>query len=77
MSALSRGDTATAMASLDEHASRFPRGALSEERAATRVHALCAQGRAAEARAAATAFVGAHPRSALAPAVRRACAEHE
>ena len=75
--ALSRGDTATANSRLDDHASRFPNGALAEERSAARVHTLCAQGRAAEARTAAGAFVAAHPRSSLAPAVRRACAERE
>ena len=71
--ALSSGDSTTALARLDDHAARFPRGALSEERSATRVHALCAAGRVTDARTAATAFVAAHPRSALAPAVRRSC----
>jgi hypothetical protein len=65
------------MSLLDAHATRFPHGALSEERAAARVHTLCAQGRASEARAAATTFVAAHPRSALAPAVAKSCAEDE
>jgi outer membrane protein assembly factor BamD (BamD/ComL family) len=74
---MSRGDTTTANARLDDHATRFPNGALAEERAAARVHTLCAQGRGAEARAAAGAFVAAHPRSSLAPAVRKSCAEHE
>ncbi|HSO31179.1 MAG TPA: hypothetical protein VLT33_01650, partial [Labilithrix sp.] len=72
---LSGGDPAAALSLLDDHARRFPNGALSEDRAAARVHALCAQGRASDARAAASAFVAAHPRSALAPAVRRSCAE--
>jgi hypothetical protein len=65
------------MSTLDEHAARFPHGALAEERAATRVHTLCAQDRASEARAAASAFVASHPGSALAPAVLRACAERD
>jgi len=73
--ALSHGEPATALTRLDDHAARFPHGALSEDRSATRVHALCAAGRATEARAAAAAFVAAHPRSALSPAVRRSCAE--
>lgn len=62
------------MATLDEHAARFPRGALRDEREAARVLALCADGRTAEARAAASAFVAASPRSPLASQVRAACA---
>ncbi len=65
------------MAQLDEHATRFPQGALAEEREATRVHTLCAQGHAIEAREAARSFVAAHPGSALVPAVRSACTAHE
>jgi hypothetical protein len=75
--ALSRGDGAGAMARLDEHASRFPGGALTEERQALRAHALCALGRAADARAAASAFVAQSPRSPLAAQVRRSCATHD
>lgn len=71
---LAAGDGRGAMTALDEHASRFPRGALSEEREAGRVLALCAQGRAVEARAAASAFVATSPRSPLAAQVRRSCA---
>jgi hypothetical protein len=62
------------MSRLEDHAARFPQGALTEERSAARVHALCAQGRGAEARAAASTFIASHPRSALAPAVRKSCA---
>jgi hypothetical protein len=72
--ALARGDIATAGAKLDEHAARFPRGALSAEREAARVHLLCASGRSADARAAASAFVAANPRSPLAPSVKSSCA---
>ncbi|MFO0739431.1 MAG: hypothetical protein U0270_26270 [Labilithrix sp.] len=71
--ALAHGDPATALARIDEHASRFPRGALSEEREAARVLALCAAGRATESRAAATRFVSANPRSPFVAQVRRAC----
>jgi len=73
--ALSTGDAGAAMTLLDEHARRFPHGVLAEDRSGARVHALCASGRADDARAAASAFVAAHPRSALTPAVRRSCAE--
>ncbi|MBX3225456.1 MAG: hypothetical protein KF795_33430, partial [Labilithrix sp.] len=72
--ALARGDGPSALARLDEHAARFPQGALGEERRAARVFALCASGRAAEARAAATTFAATSPRSPLAAQVRRSCA---
>lgn len=71
---LASGDGASAMRALDEHARRYPRGALAEEREAARVLALCAQGRASEARASASAFVSANPRSPYAAQVRRSCA---
>ncbi len=73
-SALATGDGVEALARLDEHAQRFPRGALTEEQKAARVLALCAAGRAVEARAAATAFLASTPHSPLAPQVTRACA---
>jgi outer membrane protein assembly factor BamD (BamD/ComL family) len=72
--ALARGDGATALARVDEHAARFPAGALVEERQAARVFALCASGRATEARATASTFLATSPRSPLAPQVQRTCA---
>jgi hypothetical protein len=48
---LSRGRPHHALDALKEHAQRFPRGALSSERIATRARALCALGRTAEAEA--------------------------
>ena len=71
--ALRAGDPALALALLDDHARSFPNGVLAEERAAERVLALCAGGRAADARAAADAFLRERPGSALAPRVRSAC----
>jgi len=47
--ALSRGRPQEALEAITEHARRFPRGALVEERAATRVRTLCALGRTQEA----------------------------
>jgi hypothetical protein len=47
--ALSRGRPQEALDALSEHATRFPRGALTEERAATRARTLCALGRRQEA----------------------------
>jgi hypothetical protein len=46
---LSRGRAQQALEALREHAQRFPRGALTNERIATRARALCALGRQQEA----------------------------
>jgi hypothetical protein len=69
-----RTDPARALELLDEHARRFPSGVLREERSAARVLALCALGRAAEARAEAARFVATWPRSLHADRVRASCA---
>ncbi|HJL22106.1 MAG TPA: hypothetical protein RMH80_07725, partial [Polyangiaceae bacterium LLY-WYZ-15_(1-7)] len=71
-SALGAGRTDAALAALREHAERFPDGALAAERDGTRALALCEAGRPGGA-AAAERFLAAHPRSPLAPRVRRAC----
>jgi hypothetical protein len=73
-SAIARGDGARALLHLDEHAATFPRGALQEEAAAARVFALCAAGRASEARSAAADFLALRASSPLAAQVRQACA---
>ena len=73
--ATSHGDPSRALALLDDHASRFPKSALAQERRATRVLALCAAGRAQEARREAASFLADHPQSPLAPRVRDACAD--
>jgi hypothetical protein len=67
------GDGRRALELLDEHARRFPRGVLAEERGAERVLALCAAGRIGEARAAATRFLADRPQSPLAGRVRASC----
>jgi hypothetical protein len=71
--AMRGGQAARALALLDEHARRFPKGALGEERDAARVAALCALGRVAEARAAADRFLRASPVSPHAGRVRASC----
>jgi hypothetical protein len=71
--ALREDNPGRALALLDEHARRFPRGALAQERDAARVLALCAAGRVDEARSARDAFLAAHPRSPAAARVRHAC----
>jgi hypothetical protein len=53
-----------ALQALDEHARRFPKGQLVEDREALRVQALCAAGQSEAARQAARAFEHAHPASA-------------
>ena len=67
------GDVARATSLLDEHARRFPRGALAIERDAARVLVLCDAGRATDARRLAARFLRRHPRSPLADRVRSAC----
>jgi hypothetical protein len=71
---LASGRAASALSLLDEHAKRFPSGALGEERTAARVLSLCALGRTEEARRTATAFLEGSPRSPLIPRLRGSCA---
>jgi hypothetical protein len=72
-SALRRGDGAGALAKLNEHASKFPGGALRQEREGMTVVALCQAGRQAEGRAAAERFLTRSSKSALASRIRAAC----
>lgn len=67
---LSRGD-ATA---LDAYLARYPTGAFREQMLVLRVQSLVRQGRAAEARARARAFVAAYPHSSHVPAMKRVIA---
>ena len=67
--ALGRGDGANALAACDDHARKFPRGALAEEREAIAVQALVLEHRSDDARARAERFRKTHPRSILLPAV--------
>jgi hypothetical protein len=71
--ALQSGNASQALALLDDHARRFPAGALGEERDAARIFALCALGRTSEARAASDRFFAAYPRSPHAARVRSSC----
>ena len=70
---LRRGDAAGALARLGEHASKFPGGALRQEREGMNVVALCQAGRQAEGRAAADRFLSRSSKSALASRIRAAC----
>jgi len=67
------GDAERALAILDAHSRRYPKGALVEEREAARIAALCALGRVTEAREAADRFVRATPRSPQVGSVRASC----
>lgn len=70
--ALRAGDRSAALASLDEHAARFPAGALAMERTALRLIVSCDLGVAQQGTIA--AYLAAHPGAPLAARVRRACA---
>ncbi len=67
--ALGSGDAARALGLLDEHARRFPKGQLGEEREALAIQALVALGRRDEARARAASFKAALPNSLFLPAI--------
>ncbi len=74
LSALRASHPDTALALLDAQDVRYPRGALAEERAAARIEAMCALGRAGEATSLASRFLAQHPRSLQAARVRASCA---
>lgn len=71
--ALRSGDPSAALPIIDEHAARFPRGELAQERDAARVFALCAMKHTPEARRAQQQFLRSWPRSPLAARVEGAC----
>lgn len=70
--ALARGRGAEAFAATERHASRFPAGALAEERDALAVQALALDGRSDEAKSRAERFAKKYPRSIFRTAVERA-----
>jgi hypothetical protein len=73
--ALQADRPAGALEVLDAHARAFPEGQMREDRAVLRIEALCAAGKAPQARAEAQQFVRAFPRSAHAERVRATCVE--
>ena len=73
VTALHAGQPAQALGFLDEHARRFPRSVLSEERSAERIFALCDLGRLDEARAARDGFLATYKGSPLASRVEASC----
>jgi tetratricopeptide (TPR) repeat protein len=71
--ALSRGRPQEALEALSEHALRFPRGVLIEERAATRARTLCALGRRQEAEVELKRLERLNPTSAYLARARESC----
>ena len=71
--ALAKGDAREALALLDDHATKFPKGTMTVDARALRVRSLCAIGRTDDARAAATALADEYPSSPSAVGVRDAC----
>jgi hypothetical protein len=72
--ALSRGQSRDALDALDTHASRYPRGRLSEEREALAIDALARAGRLDDARSRAVRFRSAYPNSVFGAVVEAAVA---
>jgi hypothetical protein len=75
--ALKRNDVALALRFVREHATRFPLGVLREERLATQIIALCAQGKTAPARAAFSELHKIAPESAYLQQLERSCVGSE
>jgi hypothetical protein len=71
--ALADGQPGRAISLLDQHAREFPQGALTEERKAAHVIALCKLGRTAGAQAEANAFFAKSPHSPLRRRLRETC----
>jgi hypothetical protein len=65
---LRAGRAADALSALNEHQSKFPKGALAQERRAARAEALCALGRFAEARSELSRLPKASPQAVRAAA---------
>jgi hypothetical protein len=67
--ALARGRPADAIAAAEEHAQKWPRGYLAEEREVVLIQALVSAGRGRAAESKAALFRKSFPRSMLMPAV--------
>lgn len=72
-SAFRAGRPAETLEILAQHQRHFPNGALSQERAAARIQALCALGRSKQAEAELERFIKAWPSSPLEARARRSC----
>jgi hypothetical protein len=72
-SELRAGRAQNALNALDEHARKFPRGLLSEERRAAHAQALCALGRRGEAAVALERLIRSAPQSPNTARAKQAC----
>lgn len=72
-SSLGAGNATGALQTLDQHAQRFPRGKLAQEREVTRVRALCRAGRTSEARGLYRALAKGAPSSPHLASLRASC----
>ncbi|MGH1345603.1 MAG: hypothetical protein ACRBN8_28825 [Nannocystales bacterium] len=70
---LRAGQPAEALKAVQQHAVRFPRGQMIEDRRVLRVEALCALGKASQANAEVRMFAEAFPRSAHTTRLRALC----
>jgi RNA polymerase sigma factor (sigma-70 family) len=70
---LAAGQAEAALRITGEHGRRFPDSALADVRAAVRIEALCALGKAVQARGEAELFLRQHPGSPVAERIERAC----
>lgn len=75
--ALSTGDAAAALRSLETDTRLYPDGSLAEEREALHVQALVALGRSDDARSEAVQFIAEHPQSIYRGLVERALSTEE
>jgi hypothetical protein len=71
-SALARGDASSAIAAVDEHKRRFPKGALAEEREVLAIRALLRSGQKDAARQRIDLFLRTYPESVFRPTVEEA-----
>lgn len=73
--AVNNGDSATALALIQKHATKYPNGVLSQERLGMRAITLCRAGDSVQGAAAAKRFLANNPSSPISDRVRSACGE--
>lgn len=73
--AVNSGDTTTALALIQKHATKYPNGVLSQERLGMRAITLCRAGDSAQGSAAAKRFLANNPSSPISDRVGSACGE--
>jgi len=73
--AKNRGDSAKALALLEQHRQRFPAGAMAAVRQVLRAEVHCMQGQQGKARTLVERFATQHPKSALLGRMNKVCAQ--